>query len=72
MLIQLQAFDAYPILSALTENSGILRKEKDYNKSTSLFSWGLEKEIIGSLIEVLEEKPVTSHELKLVIDYVQT
>ncbi len=40
------------------------------SKSISFFNRELEKEIIRSLIEVLEEKPVTSHELKLVIDYV--
>lgn len=27
--MQLQDFDAYPVLSALIENSGILRKERD-------------------------------------------
>ncbi len=43
---------------------------KDCSKSIYLFNKGLEKEIIRSLIEVLEEKPVSRHELKLVIDYV--
>jgi hypothetical protein len=44
--------------------------KKNCSKSISFFSRDLEKEIIRSLIEVLEEKPVTRHELELVIDYV--
>lgn len=43
---------------------------KNCRKNISFFNKGLEKEIIRSLIEVLEEKPITSHELKLVINYV--
>lgn len=51
--------------------ASVLRNiRKNCRKSISFFNLGLEKEIIKSLIEVLEEKPITSHELKLVIDYV--
>lgn len=40
------------------------------SRNISFFNRDLEKEIIRSLIEVLEEKPLTRHEFKLVIDYV--
>lgn len=50
--------------------SALKNIRKNCNKSFSFFNRDLEKEIIRSLMEVLEEKPVTSHELKLVIDYV--
>ncbi|AKB67365.1 hypothetical protein [Methanosarcina mazei] len=40
------------------------------SRNISFFNRDLEKEIIRSLIEVLEDKPVTGHEFKLVIDYV--
>lgn len=43
---------------------------KNCSKNISFFNQKLEKEIIRSLISVLEEKPITHHELKLVIDYV--
>jgi len=43
---------------------------KNGNKNISFFKEGLEKEIVKNLIELLDEKPVTHHELKLVIDYV--
>lgn len=50
--------------------SALKNIRKNCRKGISFFSRDLEKEIIRSLVEVLEEKPVTSHELKLVIDYV--
>ncbi|AKB75605.1 hypothetical protein MSLAZ_2344 [Methanosarcina lacustris Z-7289] len=43
---------------------------KNGNKNISFFKEGLEKEIVKNLIELLDEKPVTHHELKLVIDSV--
>lgn len=43
---------------------------KNCSRPISFFNRGLEKEIIKSLIEVLEEKQITVHELNLVIDYV--
>jgi hypothetical protein len=43
---------------------------KNCSKNVSFFNRDLEKGIIRSLIEVFEEKPITSHELKLVIEYV--
>lgn len=50
--------------------SALKNIRKNCSKSISFFNRDLEKEIIRSLIEVFEEKPLTSHELKLVIDYV--
>ncbi|WP_410507417.1 hypothetical protein RSJ42_11405 [Methanosarcina hadiensis] len=50
--------------------SALKNIRKNCRRSIPFFNRDLEKEIIRSLIEVLEEKPVTSHELKLVIDYV--
>ena len=50
--------------------SALKNIRKNGNKNISFFKKGLEKEIVKNLIELLEEKPVTHHELKLVIDYV--
>ena len=50
--------------------SALKNIKKNGNKNISFFKEGLEKEIVNNLIELLEEKPVTLHELKLVIDYV--
>ena len=50
--------------------SALKNIRKNCNKDVSFFKQGLEKEIVKNLIELLEEKPVTYHELKLVIDYV--
>ncbi len=50
--------------------SALKNIRKNGNKNISFFKEGLEKEIVKNLIELLEEKPVTHHELKLVIDYV--
>ena len=50
--------------------SALKNIKKNSNKNISFFKEGLEKEIVNNLIELLEEKPVTLHELKLVIDYV--
>lgn len=50
--------------------SAIKNIRKNCRRSISFFNRDLEKEIIRSLIEVLEEKPITSHEMKLVTDYV--
>jgi hypothetical protein len=50
--------------------SALKNIRKNCSRPVSYFNRDLEKEIIESLIEVLKEKPVTIHELKLVIDYV--
>ena len=50
--------------------SALKNIRKNGNKNISFFKEGLEKEIVKNLIELLDEKPVTHHELKLVIDYV--
>lgn len=50
--------------------SALKNIRKNCSRSISFFNRSLEKKIIRSLIEILEEKPVTRHELKLVIDYV--
>jgi hypothetical protein len=50
--------------------SALKNIRKNSNKNISFFEQGLEKEIVKNLIELLEENPVTYHELKLVIDYV--
>jgi len=50
--------------------SALKNIRKNCSRNISFFNRDLEKEIIRSLIEVLEEKPVTGHEFKLVIDYV--
>ncbi|MDD3246428.1 MAG: hypothetical protein PHF18_06190 [Methanosarcina sp.] len=50
--------------------SALKNIRKNGNKNISFFKEGLEKEIVKNLIDLLEEKPVTHHELKLVIDYV--
>jgi hypothetical protein len=50
--------------------SALKNIRKNGNKDISFFKEGLEKEIVKNLIELLDEKPVTHHELKLVIDYV--
>ena len=44
--------------------------KQNRDKPISFFKKGLEREIIGSLIETLEENPLTDHEFTLVIDYV--
>ena len=49
--------DAVAALKNLTKNC---------SRPISFFNRGLEKEIIKSLIEVLEEKPIIVHELNLV------
>lgn len=50
--------------------SALKNIRKNYDKNISFFKQDLEKEIVRSLIQLLEEKPVTRHELKLVIDYI--
>jgi len=50
--------------------SALKNIRKNFNKEIAFFKPGLEREIVKNLIEVLEEKPITQHELKLVIDYV--
>jgi hypothetical protein len=50
--------------------SALKNIRKNCSRNISFFNRDLEKEIIRSLIEVLEEKPLTGHEFKLVIDYV--
>ncbi|WP_440947392.1 hypothetical protein ACSAZL_03700 [Methanosarcina sp. T3] len=50
--------------------SALKNIRKNFNKDISFFKLGLEREIVKNLIEVLEEKPISHHELKLVIDYV--
>jgi tetratricopeptide (TPR) repeat protein len=45
--------------------------KKNYDKNIAFFKLDLEKEIIKSLIEILEEKPITHHEFNLAIDYVR-
>ena len=50
--------------------SALKNIRKNSNKNISFFKQDLEKEIVKNLIELLEENPVTYHELKLVIDYV--
>lgn len=50
--------------------SALKNIRKNCSRNISFFNRDLEKEIIRSLIEVLEDKPVTGHEFKLVIDYV--
>lgn len=50
--------------------SALKNIRKNGSKNISFFKQDLEKEIVKNLIELLEEKPVTHHELKLVIDYV--
>ncbi|KKH98394.1 hypothetical protein EO95_04235 [Methanosarcina sp. 1.H.T.1A.1] len=50
--------------------SALKNIRKNDNKDVSFFKQDLEKEIVKNLIELLKEKPVTHHELKLVIDYV--
>jgi hypothetical protein len=44
--------------------------KQNRDKPISFFKKNLEREIIGSLIEALEENPLTDHEFTLVIDYV--
>jgi hypothetical protein len=44
---------------------------KNYDKNIFFFKLYLEEEIIKSLIEILEEKPITHHEFNLAIDYVR-
>ncbi|KKG11763.1 hypothetical protein EO98_15985 [Methanosarcina sp. 2.H.T.1A.6] len=50
--------------------SALKNIRKNDNKDVSFFKQDLEKEIVKNLIELLEEKPITHHELKLVIDYI--
>jgi hypothetical protein len=50
--------------------SALKNIKKNCNKNISFFKQDLEKEIAKNLREILEEKPITHHELKLVIDYV--
>ncbi|AKB37753.1 hypothetical protein MSSAC_3163 [Methanosarcina siciliae C2J] len=50
--------------------SALKNTRKNFNKDIAFFKPELEREIVRNLIEVLEEKPRTQHELKLVIDYV--
>lgn len=50
--------------------SALKNIRKNCDKEISFFKHGLEKEITGNLIELLEEEPITHHEFKLVIDYV--
>jgi len=50
--------------------SALKNIRKNFNKDIAFFKPGLEREIVKNLIEVLEEKPITQHELKLVMDYV--
>ncbi|KKH48014.1 hypothetical protein [Methanosarcina sp. 1.H.A.2.2] len=50
--------------------SALKNIRKNDNKDVSFFKQDLEKEIVKNLIELLKEKPVAHHELKLVIDYV--
>lgn len=44
--------------------------KKNYNEDLSFFQTRLEKEIVMQLSVVLQEKSITRHELKLVLDYV--
>ena len=44
--------------------------KQNRDKSIGFFKRDLEKEIVGSLIEPLEENPLTDHEFTLVIDYI--
>jgi hypothetical protein len=44
--------------------------KQNRDKSISFFKKDLEREIVGNLIEPLEENPLTDHEFTLVIDYV--
>jgi hypothetical protein len=44
--------------------------KQNRDKPISFFKRDLEKEIVGSLIEPLEENPLADHEFTLVIDYI--
>lgn len=50
--------------------SALKNIKRNCNKNVSYFKQDFEKEIVKDLIELLEEKQVTHHELKLAIDYV--
>jgi hypothetical protein len=50
--------------------SALKNIKKNCNKNISFFKQDLEKEIVKNLTELLEEKPITHHEFKLVMDYV--
>ena len=50
--------------------SALKNIRKNCDKNISFFKHDLEKEIIETLIELLEGEPITHHEFKLVIDYV--
>jgi hypothetical protein len=50
--------------------SAVKNIKQNRDKPTSFFKKDLKKEIVESLIEPLEESPLTNHEFNLVLDYI--
>ncbi|MCQ1536186.1 hypothetical protein FTO70_10945 [Methanosarcina sp. KYL-1] len=50
--------------------SALKNIRKNFGKNISFFKLDLEKEILETMIELMEEEPITHHEFRLVIDYV--
>lgn len=63
-------YEADRIITDRDAASALKNIRKNCSKSVSFFNKDLEQAIVRSLIEILKEKPITSHELKLVINYV--